>query len=99
MRAQNISTVDLLKIDVETHEPEVLAGMEEYLPSMLLSLLIEILTDEIGAKVERLLRGKGYCYYAVDEEKGLIRTGGLSIGLLGSFLICTPEKAKTLRLR
>lgn len=43
-----------MKIDVETHEPEVLEGVGEYLKKFRPSLLIEILDDEITAKVQNI---------------------------------------------
>jgi FkbM family methyltransferase len=98
IRGQNISSVDLMKIDVETHEVEVLQGMEEFLDSMQPTLLIEILTSELGGRIEQLLAGKGYSYYAVDELNGLARVDNLRGGSCRNFLICAMEKEEMVGL-
>ena len=45
------TAVDLLKIDVETHEPAVLKGFLDLLRRDRPTLLIELLTDEVAAQV------------------------------------------------
>ncbi len=96
IREEHISAVDAMKIDVETHEVEVLQGMEELLESMKPALLIEILTSELGGRVEELLDGKGYNYYAIDEVTGPAKVDNLRGGLSRNFLICTPQKGEML---
>ncbi len=66
--------IDLLKIDVEKHEPAVLAGMTESLSRDRPTLLIEILEPNIGEAVGARLRGLGYRAFAIAEEAGLIET-------------------------
>jgi FkbM family methyltransferase len=68
----NFERIDLLKIDVEMHEPKVLAGMINRLERNKPTLLIEILDSEIGDAVERLLVGLNYKFFAIDENNGLI---------------------------
>lgn len=83
---------DLMKIDVETHEPEVLIGMGAELGRSLPSILVEVLNSEIGAKLELVLEPAGYQnYYHIDEEKGLQRVNTLGNSRFRNFLI-TPEK-------
>ena len=52
--------VDLLKIDVEKHEPAVLAGIQRHLAKDRPTLLIEILNREIGAAISKSVDGNGY---------------------------------------
>ncbi|MGA7161090.1 MAG: FkbM family methyltransferase [Bacteroidota bacterium] len=92
IREEHISAVDAMKIDVETYEVEVLQGMEEFLEIMKPAMLIEILTSELGGRVEKLLDGKGYEYYSIDEVNGPAKVDNLRGGLSRNFLICTPEK-------
>jgi FkbM family methyltransferase len=61
---QGLKTLDLIKIDVETHEKEVLDGLGEMLTKFSPSILIEVLNDEIGIAIETLIRGKDYVYVA-----------------------------------
>lgn len=67
IKEQKIDRVDLMKIDVETHEAEVLEGMGEYLLLFQPMLLIEILNDDIGRKVQDLLKGIDYLFFNIDE--------------------------------
>jgi len=57
-----IKRIDLLKIDVETHEPEVLEGLEPYLSRDKPTMLIEVLTEDIGKQIEKIVHGKNYLY-------------------------------------
>ncbi len=90
--------VDLIKIDTETHEPEVVQGALAVLRRDRPSLLIEILNDEVGRRVEALLDGLGYRYFNIDEHHGvrpvehLVRRGPYN------FLVCRPEVAARLGL-
>jgi FkbM family methyltransferase len=59
--------IDLMKIDVETHEPEVLAGFIDILRRDKPTLLIEILNDKVAARVEEQVRGLGYLFYNIDD--------------------------------
>jgi FkbM family methyltransferase len=101
IETEKLSTVDLIKIDVESHEPEVLKGMGPYLPLMKPTMLIEVWNDEIGARVESLLRGNDYLFFSTDETQPFKRTDHIrnatpSRGYL-SYLICTPQVASELK--
>ncbi|MBL7964280.1 MAG: FkbM family methyltransferase [Flavobacteriales bacterium] len=92
-----MGTVDLLKIDVETHEPEVLAGFREVLHRDRPSMLIEVLNDEVAARVEALIAGLGYERYNIDEVTWPPeRTTTLSRSRHFNFLLCTPEVARSI---
>ena len=95
---QKVDAIDAMKIDVETHEVEVLQGMDGFLDTMKPALLIEILTSELGRKLDQLLAGKGYNYYAVDEIIGPAKVNNLHGGRCRNFLICSPEKGRALGL-
>ena len=68
-----LGSIDLLKIDVETHEPEVLEGLGKYLREFRPTMLIEILTDEVGRRVEAALEGCNYVYFNIDEDLDAVR--------------------------
>jgi hypothetical protein len=61
-------------------------------------MLIEILRDEIGQKVERLVAGKDYLYFNIDEKnpprlvKSIMRSDHFN------YLLCRPEVARSLGL-
>ncbi|MEZ4685399.1 MAG: FkbM family methyltransferase [Bacteroidia bacterium] len=67
---ENIAKVDLIKIDVETLEPEVLEGYGELLKIHRPNMLIEIQSEEIGARVARLLEGADYQLFKIKEGEG-----------------------------
>jgi FkbM family methyltransferase len=59
---------DLLKIDVEGHEPAVLRGMERHLRERRPVLFIEVLTAEAAAEVNALVKPLGYLVHRLDAE-------------------------------
>ncbi len=96
---ENIKRIDLLKIDVETHEPEVLEGMGKYLDEFRPAMLIEILNDEVGARVEALVKDKDYLYFNLDEASGSIRlVDKISKSDYYNYLLCDRKIAENLGL-
>ena len=93
IRENNLTAIDLIKIDVETHEPEVLEGFSEYLMKFKPTLLIEILDDGIGKKIENILRDSGYNYYNIDENAGIRKVSSITKSDYFNFLLCTSETA------
>jgi FkbM family methyltransferase len=59
--------IDLIKLDVEMHEPEALEGMIKMIKRDKPSFLIEILTDEIADKIESIIGDLNYLYFSIDE--------------------------------
>jgi FkbM family methyltransferase len=63
---------DLIKLDVERHEPQALRGLWPGLDNgPLPGLLVEILDVECAAAVAREIAGRGYASYAIIEGEGL----------------------------
>ena len=83
--------VDLLKIDVEKHEPAVLAGMQGRLAKDKPTLLIEILNGEISAAISKSVDGHGYRFFAIDQQEGLIETAMLNRSGVRNYLLITEE--------
>lgn len=94
----SLTKIDLMKIDVETHEAEVLQGMGEYLAKFKPTMLIEILNDEVGKNIQALIDDLGYLYFNIDEDHGLTRTTTLTKSKSYNYLICLPEIAVFLDL-
>src|SRR5690606_1549277 len=55
LKEENLQSIDLIKIDVETHEAEVLEGFGEYIGVFSPVFLIEILTAKVAVKVNSIL--------------------------------------------
>lgn len=59
--------IDLIKLDVEMHEPEAIEGMIELIKNNRPFMLIEILTDEIGEKIQKYFEHFDYIFFNIDE--------------------------------
>jgi FkbM family methyltransferase len=93
-----IKHIDLMKIDVETHEPEVIEGFGEYLEEFKPAILIELITDYVVAGVIPFFENLDYMFFNIDENKGIRRVDSLSVSDSYNYLLCTGEKAKQLNL-
>lgn len=88
--------IDLLKIDVEMHEPEVLEGMENIIKNDIPDVLIEILTNDIAEKIEKHFDPKIYDYYDIDENNGISKRKTLTKSSTYNYLICKKTTSKNL---
>jgi FkbM family methyltransferase len=60
---------DVIKIDVELHEAEVLEGMGQYLINCKAVIIIEVLTDDVVLKLNKILKKSQFDYYALERDK------------------------------
>lgn len=67
-----LSHVDLVKLDVESHEPAALRGARNTLERLRPSLIVEIWNDAIGKTVDDAIRPLGYEAYSIDEQARII---------------------------
>lgn len=95
---ENLDRVDLMKIDVEGHEPEVLEGMGACLARMRPSILIEIESDRAAIRINQLVRGLDYLFYDIDENIGCRRISALSKSSTRNLLLCSEPVAQALNL-
>jgi FkbM family methyltransferase len=58
---------DLIKIDVELHEPEVIEGLGEFLINNGPTLIIEVLTETVAEKLNYLFRDTSYFFYELNK--------------------------------
>lgn len=98
IKENNLLNIDLIKIDVETHEAEVLEGMEDYLQKFKPTLLIEILNEEVGNKVQSIIEGIDYLYFNIDEINTPKKVDKLKKSDFYNYLICKKEIAQKLNL-
>lgn len=98
IQKNNISSIDVIKLDVETHEPEVLEGMGKYLALFRPTILIEILNDEIAGRIERVVQHLDYVYYNIDEKSTPRLVDNLQKSDCYNFLICSRGTASYLKL-
>lgn len=94
----NISGVDLIKLDIETYEPQALEGFSNYLQLFKPSILIEILNDEVAIKVFELVKNLGYLYYNIDERGSIKQQDMITKSEHTNFLFVRPDTAQQLGL-
>jgi len=101
MRQEKIQGLDLIKIDVESHEPAVLRGMGECLRKFHPSLIIEIWNNEVGIAVEAALTDCNYIYFALSTSQPTrtphIRNDDPDKGYI-NYLVCTSKVAQGIGL-
>ena len=99
LQQQSIHGLDLIKIDVESHEPAVLRGMGECLSRFHPTMIVEIWNNEVGVAVEEALAGCDYCYFALATERPEctphIRNNFPDEGYI-NYLVCTQGMAQEL---
>ena len=94
MQRVGAPSVDLLKIDVETHEPSVLKGFLKVLRRDRPTLLIELLNDDVAIQVAQLVDGLDYVYYNIDDNTWPPqRVDALTKSKHFNFLICQKQVA------
>lgn len=94
----NLSGIDLLKIDVETHEPEVLEGFLKNLQLYKPTLLIEILNDEVGNRVYELVKNLDYMYFNINENGTIKKQDMITRSEHTNFLFCNRGIAQRIGL-
>ena len=98
-RQQRLPRLDLLKIDVETFEPLVLEGLGQLLGEQTPSMLVEVLNDDVGAKLGQLLPDS-YRFFHIDEEAGPMRRESIRRISRKSrnYFLCSASQAQSLGL-
>jgi FkbM family methyltransferase len=98
IEANNIPRIDLLKIDVETLEPQVIEGYKKYIAKHKPTILIEILNNAIAQKIEEALSSLDYLYFNIDEINPPKQVSRLTKSDHYNFLICDKQTATNLKL-
>jgi FkbM family methyltransferase len=88
-----LKAVDLLKIDVETHEPEVIKGFLKNLSLHKPTLLIEVLNEEIAKFLNDTFVDMEYLYFNIDEKGLVVQTPKVEKSFHFNYLICKKEVA------
>jgi FkbM family methyltransferase len=94
----NIEGLDLIKLDVETHEAEVIEGMLDLLTEYQPTFIIEILNKDVASRVRSLLKGIPYRFFAIDENLGAYEINKLHKLPPMNYLICNEDTAKRLKV-
>jgi FkbM family methyltransferase len=97
LAGEGLERLDLVKIDVEGWEPAVLKGMGPLL-SHRPTILVEIKDTGRAREIERLVEGRGYLFYDLDEQGSPSRRTRLGPSRKWNWLICQPPVARALGL-
>ena len=96
IKKEAISKPNLVKIDVETHEPEVLGGFGFPL-SEVDAFLIEILNNEAAQKLNELFRELDFSIYSLDDKENTsLKISSFVFNGSSNFFVVKPELAKKL---
>jgi FkbM family methyltransferase len=95
---KKVEKIDLIKVDVETHEVEMLEGMRGLLATFKPVLLIEVLNDEVGARIQSLVENFGYSYFDIDEIDGPRQVVEIKKSSGYNYLLCLAQVARKLGL-
>ena len=96
---QQLEHISLMKIDVETHEVEVLKGMGDYLNRFRPVMIIEVLNESIASELTLLLKDKDYLYFNIDDMRNTIRqTAVIEKSDFWNYLVCDKLTAQSLGL-
>ncbi len=98
LKEEQIDHIDLMKIDVEGHEPEVLEGLGSCLSRMRPSMLVEIKRMEMAKRIEVLLTGLDYAFFDIDDMHGPKRVSSIGASSSLNYFLCPQAIASRLSL-
>lgn len=87
VHSHKLGPVELLKIDVETHEPEVLEGARNLIRESRPSMLVEVLTQEAATRIAGILKDLNYAFFSIDELRGPRLTMAITPNLNQNYLL------------
>lgn len=64
---KSLDRIDLIKIDIEMHEPEAIEGLGYYLNKFKPVVIIEVLTEEVAIKLNTLI-DKNYIIFHLEND-------------------------------
>ena len=92
IKNNDISRIDLMKIDVETHEYQVLIGMGKYLNQFRPIIIVEVINPNLGLEIDSLFKDINYMYYNIDESGRIVNVEKLGNNRYHNYLLCPKEK-------
>ncbi len=100
--SNNISKVDLIKIDVELHEVEVFRGMTNTLKDLKPNIIFECLFQDIADQLQIILNQNEYVYYHLEGGANFkLKKVDLLTGRLNkewNYFACHKSNAKAIEL-
>jgi FkbM family methyltransferase len=94
----NITRIDLIKIDVEGHEAAVFEGALKILQQSTPSILFEVKEEAHAARIQEMINGLGYSFYNIDEANGLIPVSAIERSHHWNFLLLNARHQALINL-
>jgi FkbM family methyltransferase len=96
-----LTSIDLVKIDVEEAEPGVLTGMGELLGRCRPVIFTEVLSPAVGSELNKIIAPLDYIYWDINDDPrngplGIRRMAQVSKGICLNWLLVPNEKARLL---
>lgn len=90
----NIKQIDLIKLDIETHEPEVLMNMKNLIDVFQPIFFIEILNTECSNKIKSIFKEikTRYYFYEIDETNDIIENQNLFSSNSRNYILIPIQK-------
>jgi FkbM family methyltransferase len=92
-----INRIDLIKMDVESFEPQVIKGGIDVISEHKPIMIIEIQDDQVGMQLSNMLKPLGYIYFNIDENRGLISVEELGAQQYKNHLLIPKTKSSLLQ--
>lgn len=96
---KTFKSVDLVKLDVEKHEPEALLGFLSTLGSSKPTMIVECVYKEVGERIQKILEPFEYLFFEIDEEKGAFQVKDITGSRHYNYLMCQPHHAEYLQIK
>lgn len=101
VKENNLPSLDLVKIDVELHEPEVFAGMSTIIEKYRPIVIFEVLTPEVAERINLFFNNLPYTFYHMEMVKNSILLNKVMalegrINFEWNYLVCPYEKIQLL---
>ena len=99
IKQKGLGKIDLVKVDVETHEPEVIEGFKEHLQLFRPIFLIEVLNQDVADKLEPYFADGSWRYFNIDEKTGIRPAITITKSDYYNFLFVPQEKIDLLNAK
>ena len=97
VKRNNITSLELIKLDVEAHEDIVLSGAKNMLQNFKPIIICEVLKGKVEANIQKALLPYGYEFYQATNN-GLINQDSIKHdGIINDYFMVHPERKEMIR--
>ena len=97
VKRNNITSLELIKLDLEAHEDIVLSGAKNMLQNFKPIIICEVLKGKVEANIQKALLPYGYEFYHATNN-GLIKQDSIKHdGIINDYFMVHPERKEMIR--